>query len=99
MGSNMREPAPVAQGIERLPPEQEAAGSNPAGRATGTPAIAVNRVSGVGGDVGSLGRLGQNRATREPCGFEDNYPCCGEEPCTCLSIQRPSRLSQTIVIR
>src|SRR5215216_3383664 len=25
--------APVAQGIERLPPEQEAAGSNPAGRA------------------------------------------------------------------
>ena len=25
--------APVAQGIERLPPEQEVAGSNPAGRA------------------------------------------------------------------
>ncbi len=27
------------------------------------------------------------------------YPWCGEEPCTCLSVQRPSRLSQTIVIR
>ena len=24
-------PAPIAQGIERLPPEQKAAGSNPAG--------------------------------------------------------------------
>ncbi len=27
-------PAPVAQWIERLPPEQEVAGSNPAGRAS-----------------------------------------------------------------
>jgi hypothetical protein len=27
------DPAPVAQGIERSPPEREVAGSNPAGRA------------------------------------------------------------------
>jgi hypothetical protein len=27
------------------------------------------------------------------------YPFCGDEPCTCLITQRPSRFSQTMVIR
>ncbi len=34
-GASLRAPAPVAQGIERPPPERKAAGSNPAGRAQG----------------------------------------------------------------
>jgi hypothetical protein len=33
--------APVAQGIERQPPELKAAGSNPAGRTINTMAISV----------------------------------------------------------
>lgn len=36
------ERAPVAQGIERLPPEQKAAGSNPAGGTHITSSSAVN---------------------------------------------------------
>src|SRR4051812_33516427 len=35
-----RPPAPVAQWIERLPPEQEVTGSNPVGRASESPANA-----------------------------------------------------------
>ena len=33
-----------------------------------------------------------------PTGSRASAPC-GDEPCTCLSSQRPSRRSQTIVIR
>ena len=72
---------PVAQGIERLPPEQKAAGSNPAG---GTGICAVQRpfltLAGTGDDslviLCSAGRFaGPRRATLLPAGVSRGTPC------------------------
>jgi beta-phosphoglucomutase family hydrolase len=45
--SRLGRPAPVAQWIERPPPEREVAGSNPAGRASARPAVGPTSLAAV----------------------------------------------------
>ena len=74
--SKLHDPAPVAQGIERAPPEREVAGSIPAGRIT-QEAKARHATTIVGpGDVGFLtvekgSGYGIEEAYSEVCWFYD----------------------------